>query len=458
MLDLTLCGTLLTNLAMNLRHVVTLGLIGAVFVLAGCEKGREDPGEVAVRVVNAAPSFAQLVYRREREQSATLAFKGSTPQLVYDIDSYDFYVAETLLTPGTPRTWTFARQLEAEHSYVFAITEALGAAQTVVIDQSAPPATDARIYGLNAGENLPALDLYLERPGVGIAGATPRGTFAAGQQLTPVTVPSGDYEVFITAAGNPANVLLASTTVVVSAGSNQTFVVVPEPAAGANAISLIAMQPAANTTFYDRNATSSLRVINGAADTVPRDFALASQFSPPLFSAIPFADPTAFATTPVAGAQTINVTPVGDPGVLELSASYAGIPLQRATLLFGGAAGTLTHVLTFDDNRRIANEAKLLLLNAANQFTTGLDFLLVQPGADPGPLLADASLAAPGSTLAYIPLAPGEFDLYLRVPGTTTYASGPTRLSVAGGGIYGVLAVNGPDTATASLVLFDDFP
>ena len=134
MLDLTLCGTLLTNLAMNLRHVVTLGLIGAVFVLAGCEKGREDPGEVGVRVVNTAPGFAQLLYRREQEQATPLAFKGSTPQLVYDIDSYDFYVAETLLTTGTPRTWTFARQLESDHSYVFAITEALGVAWSQSIE------------------------------------------------------------------------------------------------------------------------------------------------------------------------------------------------------------------------------------------------------------------------------------------------------------------------------------
>jgi hypothetical protein len=40
----------------------------------------------------------------------------------------------------------------------------------------------------------------------------------------------------------------------------------------------------------------------------------------------------------------------------------------------------------------------------------------------------------------------------------TTLLSGPTRLTLAAEGIYGVLAVNGPDTATAGVVLFDDFP
>jgi hypothetical protein len=36
--------------------------------------------------------------------------------------------------------------------------------------------------------------------------------------------------------------------------------------------------------------------------------------------------------------------------------------------------------------------------------------------------------------------------------------SGPTRISVAAGGLYGVLVVDGPDTATASVLLLDDFP
>jgi hypothetical protein len=39
-----------------------------------------------------------------------------------------------------------------------------------------------------------------------------------------------------------------------------------------------------------------------------------------------------------------------------------------------------------------------------------------------------------------------------------TLLSGPTPISVLAGGIYGVLAVDGADTATAGVVLFDEFP
>ena len=69
-----------------------------------------------------------------------------------------------------------------------------------------------------------------------------------------------------------------------------------------------------------------------------------------------------------------------------------------------------------------------------------------------------AGLVAPGTTLTYNPFDPGDYDLYLRQNGGTALLSGPTRITLVSEGIYGVLAVNGADTATAGVVLFDDFP
>lgn len=58
----------------------------------------------------------------------------------------------------------------------------------------------------------------------------------------------------------------------------------------------------------------------------------------------------------------------------------------------------------------------------------------------------------------YLPIGPGEYDLFLRQFAATTVVAGPTRVSLVAGGIYGVLATDGPVTATAGMVLFDDFP
>jgi hypothetical protein len=440
---------------MNLRHVASYGVVCAVLALTGCDEGRKNPGEVGVRVVNVAPGFGELIFRREqRDEPATLSF-GGLQEFTYGVDTYDFFIFERLLgTTGSPRTWTFSSQLQADRAYTVVLTEVAGEVVPVVLENPAAPAADAQIQALHAATGLPAMDLYLERVGVGIAGATPRGTLSPAGQIALQTLGSGEYELFLTAAGNPADVLMASSTITLPANVTSSFIVMPASGQPPRPTVML-VQPNA-TVLYDRNVTGELRVINGATDTAPRDFALNSQFTPPLFSAIPFAVPTAYATLPI-GLQAIHVTPVGNPGVLELNTSITGLAALRTTLLFAGPAGTLTHAAVSDDGRRLLNDAKLTFMNAASQFTS-VEFVLTGPGGDASNTLAFQTLVSPGaSLLGYERVPPGDYDLYLRQTGTSNVLSGPTRLSLAGGGIYGVLATNGPDTATAVVTLFDDF-
>ncbi len=441
---------------MNLRHVASCGLACAVLLLTACDDGRQPPGKVGVRVTNVAPGFELLAFRREQETSneAALSFKG-TEQFIYDADTYDFYVTERTLSATNSRVWTFAPKLEEEFSYTFVLTEVGGEIQPVVIEHPDLPTTDAQIVAVHAASGLPALDLYLERPGVGIAGATPRGSFSAQEQIPARPVASGDYELTLTAAGDPATVLLTTTTITLPAGTESTFVVVPEGGQGTAQLSVLLLQ-GVSSILYDRNATSELRYVNAATDQAPRDVAIDSQFAPPLFSAIPFGEATPYAPYPTVAAK-INVTPVGNSGALELDQSLTGVAGQRATMLFSGPAGTLTPAFSVDDTRRLNIEAKLRFMNAVTQFFA-VDFVITAPGGNPNTANTQASLAAPGIASSYTPLAPGDYDLYLYQASTANPLSGPTRFSVAAGGIYSVLAVDGPDTATAAVRFLDDFP
>jgi hypothetical protein len=442
---------------MNLRYVASCGLVCAAFALAGCDQGRQTPGTVTVRAVNVAPSFVELQFRREQDfnRAVALGFK-SAQEFSYDADTYDFFVAERSLDPNvTGRTWTVEQQMRENHSYTIVLTEVGGEVIPVVIEHPAAAAADSQIAVLHAANGLPAIDVYLERPGVGIAGATPRASLAVQEQLTPLNLASGEYELFLTEAGTPANVLLATETLTLAAGATATFLLVAESGEGTAPLSVVLLQ-AAPAVLYDRNATAEIRVINGATDTVPRDFAINREFAPPLFSAIPFAAPTPYATVPVGTSLPINVTPVGNQGVLELDQTLTTAASQRLTLLFAGPAGTLLHTIVRDDGRRIANEAKLRFFNAATQFTA-IGFVLTTPGTDPTNVLAQAQLAAPGAA-DYASLPAGNYDLYLREAAATTLLSGPTPITVVAGGLYGAIAVNGADTATAGVVLVDDFP
>jgi len=443
---------------MNLRFVASCGLVCAALLVTGCsDTGRKSPGKTTVQVTNAAPGFPSLQFRREQDVNGAveLPFKDGRT-FVYDADTYDFYVSEPSFSVGDPgRDWTFATTLDANAIYLFILTEVAGDVVPAVITVPPLPTGDAaQIFGQHAAATLPAMDLYLERPGVGIAGATPRATVNPTEQFSPRTLPSGDYELFVTAAGNPADVWLTSPTINLPAGTNQAFVIVDQRGTGTERINVLLVQGTGSAVLFDRNSPSELRSLNGAPDQMPRDVAINSAFSPPLFSATPFAAPTSYKPVPL-GAYTVNVTPVGNPGVLEIDTQTVGIIGERVTMLFGGQTGMLLPVFAVDDTRRLNREAKLRFMNAASQFTA-IDFTVVLPDADPNLAFPQATLFPPGAA-PYVTLHAGDYDLYMHQAGTTTVLLGPTRITLAAGGIYGILAVDGPDTATANAVYFDDF-
>lgn len=443
---------------MSLRYVASCGLVCAALVLSGCDDGRPAPGKVTVQITNVAPGFGSLSFQREQdtrqEWVAVLSFKG-TSAFVYDADTYDFYVVEPTLNDNDPgRTWTFAPTLEPNTNYVFALTEVAGEIEPLIVGAPTPSAGSAQVVAAHAAVGLPAMDLYIQPVGVGIAGATPRGSFGPRQQIAPLTLSPGDYELFLTAAGNPANVLLASGSFGLPSGITSTFIVVDERGQGTAQLSVVLLQ-GGPTLLFDRNAPAELRVINGATDQAPRDVAINSQFSPPLFSAAPFGDTTAYAQTPL-GSNPLQITPVGNPGVFELESNFSAVIGQRASLLFTGPPGALLGIYAADDGRRLNREAKLRVMNSALQFAA-VDFVLTVRGGDPNTTPTLAQLFPPGVS-SYLPVYPGDYDLYVYQANTTTVLAGPAPISVSAAGIYSVLAIDGPDTATVGLRFLDDFP
>jgi hypothetical protein len=436
---------------MNLRQLASCGLVVAL-ALVGCEGGRQAPVKVGVTIVSAAPGFSELAFRRERTEPVQLVFK-SAQQVSYDADTYDFYV-QGVVAIDTADEWSITKTLVGDTGYVFVLTEVAGEIVPIVLEHGAAPSADAQILAAHGGGGVPAVDLYLERPGVGIAGATPRGTLAAQGQFGPRTLPSGDYELRLTAAGDPATVLFTSPTITLTPGTTTTLVVTPEAGETTAPFSIQFVQSVSDVLF-DLNAPTELRVINAATDRQPRDFAINREFAPPLFPAVPFASPTSHAPVPVSSALPINVTPPGNPGVLELDTTLATFAALRYTTFFTGDAGTLTHVLAIDDERRIYGATKLRFFNAARQFTDPIDLVLVPPTQTPEGVFAEFALIAP-STSAHSLLAPRDYDLYLRRSGTSEILSGPTPITLAERGIYTVLAVNGPNNTTAEVLLLDD--
>ena len=212
-------GPVLIRDSMKFRHVISFGLVLAALTLAGCEDGRRRAPQTNALVVNVAPGFAELQFRRERVNPQQLTFK-TVQEFTWDVDTYDFFVLERAIGANTTnREWTFSRQLSADvGSYTFVLVDNFGEVSTLILENPEESSTQTQLAVVHAGVSLPPMDIYVVEPGVGIAGATPRGTLSPLGQLPPqnchpATTRSGSRPPVI-----PRTVLFASPTTTISAG------------------------------------------------------------------------------------------------------------------------------------------------------------------------------------------------------------------------------------------------
>jgi hypothetical protein len=442
---------------MTARILAPLGLALVMLGLAACDSGRQAPLDTTVRVINAAPGHPTLEFRRERTEPQPLEL-GGTFDFTFDEDTYDFFVDADNYASNTKETvHEFAQQVLAGTTYVFVLAESAGAVTHATLEYAplAASAAETQIIGLHAAEGLPAVDVHIAPAGSNVTGAVPWATPGFLQPLATKTVAAGDYEITITEAGNSANVLFTSQSFPLAAARTTTFVIAGEGGRGNAPFSVIAIQDS-SAVLVDRNAQASVRAINGATDLQPRDVAVAGVFAPPLLSSVVFAEPSPYALTAPGTDLALNVTPPGNPGVLELDQKITLSGTRLYTVLFAGDAGALTHMVTADDGRRYADRAIFRFYNAARQFESVAIFL-VPPGTDLSTVLPDAVMTAPAIT-AYLSKAPGEYEIVVLQNGTGATLAGPIPVTLAAGGSYGALVTNGADTATVNVTLVDDFP
>ena len=432
--------------------VLVLVLVSSILAACGGE-GRTRGPSARVVAVHAASSYPQILFQREARSEASLEF-GFADESFFEVDQYDFNLK--IVPPGTSAPVplkSFSVTLQRGTDYYFVITEVGGLLEPLVLTQAPFPstATNSEASIVHAAPASPTMDIYLTAPGAVLSAANPVGTVAFNERVTPSTFTTGDYQLSLTEAGNPLNVLFTSSPMVFFAGQSNFFVIA-DAADDTNEVRVTRIANAATAILVNVNAPSSLRIINAAADAQPRDVFIDSDFAAPFLGAVPYAAPTARAPI-AAGDRTISVTPAGNPGVIEVEAINAMFPSTPYTGLLAGAPGALVLTAYPEDRRRILGEAHLRYYDGADQFSS-IQIGITTPGV---PFFGFPVLLANGTSAEEFPLAPGDYEITVRATGATTDALGPLPITVAGEGLYSILFLNGPTADTASAVLFDDF-
>jgi hypothetical protein len=455
---------------MRFRRLWPLGLLALVLATTGCNGGRKNPPDAVVTVLNATANFPPLTFWRGPirlnpiDQPLQVDFLGGQ-RATWDEDTYNFHVSYLdLQSQSAVEVDNFAKQVVTGTSYTFVLYQKAGTVKHAILES--PPlaltATDAQVQAIHASEGVPSVDFYLVPEGTDVTGTTPWATLAFEATLPPRHVAVGDYEVVATEVGNPTQVLYMSTGFTLSAGAEVTFAVTPDSGEGIQRFSVTALTDS-SAVLVDPSLPAKLRVINGATDRQPRDVAVNNEFTPPLFSGTAFVMPTPYLPVTAGIDVPVTVTPAGNPGVLEVTSAFSPQSGSAYTALFAGPTGGLVLYTPLDDLRRVKSQAKLNFYDVAGSCEV-CDLLMVTPGTDPNTIpaydpftgLDPHPYVTPGSIQPVVQW-PGDFDVIVRIQGTQTIVSGPTRITLKDAGLYGIILSDNLNGTTIDTTLIDDF-
>ena len=433
-------------------------LMLACVVLAACESegGRVRPPSTNVSVIHVAGSFGNLEFRRVERLEGTLSYR-SSQAFSWDSGPYTFNIDATIPGLNTPiRLYTFTADLTEGNDYSIVLTEANGWLHELILEapQAELSETDAEIIIVNTAAGLEtAVDVYIEPPGAVLAAATPRGSVDFLESLPAAAIAPGEYELSLTQAGNPTSVVMVSDSFEIP-GSARTTLSIIDGLISASPAGALVSSAGNDTPLSDRELRAGIRVLNAMTSRDPIDVTVNGNFSPPLIPNAQFAAPTDYALV-VPGDHTLQVTPAGNPGAIEVETTFRGIPGQRGTWFVRGDPGALTAAYSPDSQRLIRDIAEVTVYYAGTTVNS-VDVFIVPPDTDLNTVAPTSTLTATNA-LSFLYMGLGGYTITVRESGTQNILAGPVAAGIGFEGGYGILITNGASGAGMDVTLIDRF-
>ena len=427
-------------------------------VLSACESegGRVRPPSTEVNVIHVAGSFGSLEFRRVERLEGTLNYRSSSV-FTWDSGPYTFNIDSTLPGLDTPiRLYTFDADLTAGNDYSIVLAEAFGWLHELIIEapESELSETEAEIIIVNTASGLQgAVDVYVEPPGTVLAAATPRGTVDFFESLPVASIAPGEYELSVTQVGNSTSVVMVSDAFEIAANVRTTISIINGLTA-ASPVAALASGAGIGTPLSDRELRAGLRVLNAMTSGDPIDVTVDNSFSPPLIPGAMFAEPTDYALV-VPGNHTLQVTPAGNSGVIEVENSFLAFPGQRGTWFVRGDPGALTATYSPDSQRRIRDIAEVAIYYGGTT-VSGVDVFIAAPDTDLNTVAPTASLTET-SAVTRLLMGLGGYTITVRESGSENVLAGPMAAGIGFAGNYGILVTNGASGSGVDITLFDEF-
>lgn len=450
------------------RYLAIAPILMALVFTAGCDDDDDvtfQPAQLALRVLHASPDAPKVNVLVDGDAVLeAVDYKTGSAFLELDAGSYD--IAVEGIVPGGNVTVIDLPDtgLEGNTDYSVLVVGNVGDAtlEPLVIEnpETAVGGGNVRVQVVHGAPGAPAVDVYFTAPGADLGGEAPLGSFSFKEELGPVEVPAGDYQVRVTLAGDAASVVFDSGELALGAGADLLIVAVENTGTGNAPISLVVLDGAGSAEILDLSTPADLRVVHASPDAPAVDVIVNDDFGSPAVAGLEFPDaaPAADAYLSVpADDYNFKVAAAGTNFVvLDFDATLdAG---KAYSVLATGLLADISQLILTDDNRRVATEARVRIVHASPA-AGDVDIYVVDDAdtdiSDDTAAFADVPFQA---DTGYVALAPGAYRIALTPAGDSSQIALDVTVTVLAGGVYTAVARDAAGGgAPVGLILLDDF-
>jgi hypothetical protein len=438
-------------------------VIGASSMLLGaCGSDSNDTPRTQLRVIHASPDAPKVNVLLDDEALLTeVNYKEGSGFTDPSRGTYD--VSVDAITPSGDVTVIDVPGVEFLATTAYSIL-AIGKvadrtlAPLVISNlRSAVPSGQARAQVVHAAPDAPAVSVYVTAPGTDLSTATALGTFSFGDELGPVEVPAGSYQIRVTLANDPATVVYDAGTVALAEGADLLLVAVANTTTGSAPISLLVNDGSTQSELLDVETPADIRAGHLSPDAPAVDVIVNDDLANPLFNAATYPSLTSYASRPPA---TYNIKVVDDASqsLTVIDADLSVVAGQSYSVLAVGFLADIEPLVLTDDRRSVATEARVRIVHGSPS-AGNVDIYVAARGTDINTISPTFASVPFKANTGYVGLTAATYDVSVTPAGAKSPVAIFATLPLANGDIFTAIArddTDGDGGAPLGLLLKDE--